>query len=83
MCDNSVTACFLHKGRSKCLTIMIRMRTLTWAAAVNNVPFFAQQLPSKENAIADSLSRFILQTFHKLQSGVCLAPELILWDYKT
>ena len=89
MCDNSATVCILHKGRSKCLAIMKLMRTLTWTAAVNNFSFSAQHLPSKENAIADSLSRLLLQTFLKLhptankEPDVCPAPELIIWDYKT
>ena len=41
MCDNQSTVRIVQKARSRCLAIMILMRTLTWTAAMNNFHFSA------------------------------------------
>lgn len=89
LCDNLSTVHIICKGRSKCLAIMKIMRTLTWTAAVNNFCFTAKHLAGRTNQIADSLSRLLLQKFHKLapyadsQPQKCPEPDQVIWHSRT
>lgn len=89
MCDNKSTVFILRKGRSKCVTIMKLMRTLTWIAATNNFCFSAQYVRSKENSVADSISRLSFQQFRELAPYadmdplLCPQPQQLIWDLRT
>ena len=66
MCDNQATCAILNKGRSRSHVIMQLMRHLTLKAARSNFAFTAEYIASKDNALADSLSRFQMTRFRQL-----------------
>lgn len=65
-CDNQGTCFILNKGRSKSDDIMKLMRRLTLVAAKHSFTFTAMHVRGRLNRIADSLSRFQLEEFHRL-----------------
>ena len=83
-CDNLATVFILNKGRSKSDDIMKLMRRLTLVAAKHSFLFTAVHLRSKQNRVADSLSRFQLQEFRRLVPDAhpdpCPIPSEIMFD---
>lgn len=65
-CDNQGTCFILNKGRSKSADIMRLMRRITLVAAQYSFTFTAQHVKGSLNTIADALSRFQLEEFHRL-----------------
>ena len=65
-CDNQSVVAIIRKGRSKIPAINRLMRALTLESATHNFFITAQYIPSKENSIADSLSRFQMERFRRL-----------------
>ena len=65
-CDNLGTVHILRKGRSKCSSIMLLMRRLTWCAATNNFSFYSEFIPGIKNSISDAISRFQEERFRQL-----------------
>ena len=66
-CDNLGTVNIITKGRSKSPLVMKLMRKLTWSSAVNNFTVHAKHLPSRDNSVADALSRFQMDRFRRLK----------------
>lgn len=64
-CDNQAVVNILQKGRSRKPRINKLMRHLTLSAAQNNYLIIPRYIPTKENVIADALSRFNFQRFRR------------------
>ena len=73
-CDNLGTVNIITKGRSKSSLIMRLMRKLTWISAVHNFTVHAKHLPSRENSIADAISRFQMEKFRQLKPTADTVP---------
>lgn len=85
-CDNAATVEIINKRRSKIPFIMKFVRKLVWYQASNNFVIRANFIVGSTNLIADSLSRFQIDKFHRLapsadpQPTKCLpASELMLF----
>ena len=85
LCDNVAVVEIINRGRSSSPDIMLFMRRITWLSVVNNFIITARHVPGHSNAIADALSRFKFQIFHRLcpdaspsPTPVPPYPELIL-----
>ena len=65
-CDNDVVVSILNAGTSKHRKVMFLLRRMFLLAASNSFTFCAVHVPGKQNAMADSLSRFRLQVFRLL-----------------
>ena len=65
-CDNQATVAIIRKGRSRVREINVLMRKLTLCTAKFNCLLLAEYIPTKENVIADALSRFQMSRFTQL-----------------
>ena len=83
-CDNQGTIYILNKRCSKSDDIMKLMRRLTLVAAKHSFSFTAVHLSSKQNRVADCLSRFQFQDFRRLVPDAhpypCPIPSEIMFD---
>ena len=73
-CDNMSTVDIISKGRSKVPSIMKLMRRLTFQLAKCNFVVHSKHIFSRENCIADCLSRFQMDTFRTLATGADPLP---------
>ena len=64
-CDNEATVNIINKGRSSSQQIMPLMRFITWFSVMNNFVVKATHIPGRLNNMADCLSRFKFQEFHR------------------
>lgn len=65
-CDNQGVVEVINSKRSKIPRVMDLVRDLTLCTLRHNFCFRAVHIPGKHNNIADSLSRFQMERFHKL-----------------
>ena len=79
-CDNKATVSILQRGRSSKMTINKLMRRLTTCSAHNNFLISAQYIETKENTIADALSRFDLQSFRRYAPSADPTPTPVPQD---
>lgn len=68
-CDNEAAVHIINKGRSSIPFINRFIRRLTWASVLGNFIIRAAHIPGLDNKIADALSRFEFQKFHRLCPG--------------
>ena len=66
LCDNNAIVHCISSGTSHCPHIMSLLRNLFLLAARHNFSVAAQHIPGIHNNIADALSRFHMQEFHRL-----------------
>ena len=64
--DNMAVVSVLRSGTSKDPNMMVLLRYLSLVAARNSFGFTASYTPGRDNSIADALSRFDFQRFHRL-----------------
>lgn len=83
-CDNQGTVYILNKGSSKSPDIMKLMRRLTLVAARFSFTFSACYIASRDNSIADALSRFQIDKFRLLAPQAdeqpCQIPSQIIFN---
>ncbi|KAK6181761.1 hypothetical protein SNE40_009550 [Patella caerulea] len=85
-CDNMAVVNILNKGRSSDPASSKLMRTLAFTAAQNSFMIYSRFVPGNSNVIADALSRFQLQRFHRAapqaqeQSVVVPHMSSIVWQ---
>lgn len=65
-CDNESVVAMVNHSTSKCPFCMILIRMLTRYSMQTNVRVFAKHLGTKQNAVADALSRNNMNKFWKL-----------------
>ena len=82
-CDNMGTVHTINKGRSKSTNVMKLMRKLVLTAAMHSFAFSSTYVASKDNGIADSLSRFQTDRFRQLAPSAhqdpCPVPAEVLF----
>ena len=66
-CDNLAVCSVINTGRSKCTILQACLRELTFLTAMAECEIRAVHLESQSNRIADHLSRWSLDDFHKQQ----------------
>ena len=81
-CDNQCVAAVISSGTAKDTRLMQLLREIFLCAARFKFIVMAKDVPGKENAIADSLSRFNMQVFRQLAPhsqpiAVAIAPSLL------
>ena len=62
-CDNKSVVEMINQSVSGCFRCMALIRVITWTSIRNNVRFFANYVPTKENIVVDALSRVQLDHF--------------------
>ena len=67
-CDNRSCCSMINSTTSKCRNCMVLIRLLVLKSLNCNFRVFAKHVKSKENGIADSLSRFQFDRFNKLKN---------------
>ena len=82
-CDSQGVVAVISSGTSKDTRLMQLLRELFLCAARFNFMVTAKHVPGKENAIADSLSRFNMQVFRQLAPRsqpvpVAIPPSLLV-----
>lgn len=77
LCDNQSIVDILNTGTSRQFDIMHLLRCLTRVACSHNFSFRAQHTPGRSNGVADALSRFCLQEFHRLAPNAHPLPRVI------
>ena len=86
-CDNRSCCAMINSTSSKCKNCMILIRILVLKCLICNLGVYAKHVRSKDNEIADSLSRLQLERFTRLKKGKnfneesTLVPEEI-WPMK-
>ena len=81
-CDNQSVVAVISSGTAKDTRLMQLLRELFLCAARFKFIVMAKHVPGKENAIADSLSRFNMQVFRQLAPhsqpiAVAIPPSLL------
>ena len=76
-CDNSAVVDIWKKGTTKCPEVMALVRMLYFCAAQHNIHVLVTHVAGTDNSIADSLSRFQVQRFHKLAPEAAASPDII------
>jgi hypothetical protein len=76
-CDNQGVVDVINSKRSKIPRVMDLIRDLTLCTLKHNFYFRAVHIPGKINEIADSLSRFQMDRFHRLAPQASSTPETI------
>ena len=64
-CDNEGAKNILNSASSKCKNCMVLVRKITLLSMIWNCRVFAEFVPTKENYLADALSRFEMDRFWK------------------
>lgn len=75
--DNEAVVAILKSRTSKISSIMKLLRSLLLVAAQFNFSFSAEHVPGVQNGIADALSRFHWQVFHRLAPWARRSPSAI------
>ena len=65
-CDNDSVVKMINKSSSKCQHCMVLIRIITLESMLHNVRLFAKHVGTKENGLADNLSRLRIRSFKKL-----------------
>ena len=65
-CDNMAVVNMINKTTSGCKNCMYLLRILIFNCMINNLRIFAKFVQSKENGLADALSRMQLKRFRQL-----------------
>ena len=66
-CDNLAVCSVINTGKSKCTVLQACLRELAFLTAMAECEIRAVHLESQSNRIADHLSRWSLDKFHKQQ----------------
>lgn len=66
-CDNSAVVNVINSGRAKCELLQSCLREIAFLNAVNECEIKAVWLDTKNNRLADHLSRFDLDETHRTQ----------------
>lgn len=85
-CDNSAVVQIIRKGRSREKRINKLMRVLSLCQAEMSFVFLAEYIPTADNGVADSLSRFQGHRFRSLAPDAQQQPSTIpseIWDLLT
>lgn len=56
-CDNQGVVAMINKGSSSCRKCMVLIRIITFTSMFYNTRFFARYMKSRDNTLADTLSR--------------------------
>ena len=72
-CDNESVVYMLNHSSSKCKNCMVLIRIITLHSMIHNVRVFAKHVGTKDNGIADALSRFNFSRFDKLRKKQSMA----------
>lgn len=75
--DNDAVVHMLNSRTSKVPCLMRLLRNLLFSAAQHSFSFSAQHIPGVNNQLADALSRFHWQEFHKLAPDAQTVPTPI------
>jgi hypothetical protein len=82
-CDNMGVVIAINKGRSRSPKIMTLLRRLVLVAAQFSFAYSAEHVTSKNNGIADSLSRFQMSRFRELAPQAteqpCQVPKTVMF----
>ena len=65
-CDNETVVTIINNSTSACKNCMVLVRIIVLHCLIHNVKLTAKFVRSKDNGIADSLSRFQMDHFHAL-----------------
>ena len=76
-CDNSAVVDIWKKGTTKCPEVMALVCMLYFCAAQHNIHVLVTHVAGTDNSIADSLSRFQVQCFHKLAPEAAASLDII------
>ena len=76
-CDNSAVVDIWKKGTTKCPEVMALVCMLYFCAAQHNIDVLVTHVAGTDNSIADSLSRFQVQCFHKLAPEAAASLDII------
>ena len=76
-CDNSTVLDIWKKGTTKCPEVMALVCMLYFCAAQHNIHVLVTHVAGTDNSIADALSRFQVQRFHKLAPEAAASPDII------
>ena len=68
-CDNEAVVCMINNSTSSCKNCMILIRMIILESLVRNTRVYARYVSSKDNGLADSLSRLQLDHFYCLADG--------------
>ena len=70
-CDNKSVCAMVNSTTSSCRNCMVLIRILVLHCMVNNVRVFAKYIKSKQNRIADLLSRMRIRHFKSIGQCKC------------
>lgn len=76
-CDNMSVVRILSTGTSKCNHIMSLVRYLFYVCATNNILLRVVHIAGVDNSLADSLSRFQINRFHRLDPNASTHPTFV------
>ena len=62
-CDNDSVKRMINNSSSKCKKCMVLIRLITLESLIHNVRVYAKHVSSKDNTLADALSRMDFETF--------------------
>ena len=76
-CDNHAIVDMWKKGSTDCSQVMALVRMLYFCATQHNIPIIVTHIDGTNNCIADALSRFQVQRFHRLDPEAANNPDTI------
>ena len=68
-CDNESVVCMVNKNTSHCKRCLVLIRIIVLESMIQNVRIYAKHVGTKQNGIADSLSRGQFERFSMLTQG--------------
>ena len=77
-CDNQSVVHMINGSTSSCKNCMVLIRIITLESLIQNVRIYAKFVPTKQNGIADSLSRLQFDCFRRLAPDMEQFPTDIL-----
>ena len=76
-CDKQAAVDIWKKGSTVCSQVMALVRMLYFCAAQHNIHIIVTHIDGTNNCIADALSRFQVQCFHRLDPEAANNPDTI------